>query len=411
MFLKRLSLTNFRNYARLDVDVPTGSVLLVGDNAQGKTSLLEAVYFLATFVSFQADSDRQLINFIAGREPLAVARIVADFQRQEMDHSSRDHRLEVRIIQEANGINGGSRVRKEVLLDGVERKISEAVGVFNAVLFQPQTLRIIEGAPEDRRRYLNLTLAQAVPRYTAALTDYNRAITQRNALLKLLNERGGDPNQLTYWDELLASSGASLIYARIQAIKGLERLAARIHSQLIQGAEVLRLSYLPAYDPLPKPERQYALPIDAPLDRSGIPLEKIQQGFFESLERLHSEEIARGVTTIGPHRDELRFLANGIDLGVYGSRGQSRTAILALKLAEVAWLKEETGQWPVLLLDEVLAELDVQRRTDLLERLADIEQALLTTADLEAFSKDFIRQATLWRIYAGQLEELKHVPE
>ncbi|HEY5668542.1 MAG TPA: DNA replication/repair protein RecF [Anaerolineales bacterium] len=411
MFLKRLSLTNFRNYARLDVDVPTGSVLLVGDNAQGKTSLLEAVYFLATFVSFQADSDRQLINFIAGREPLAVARIVADFQRQEMDHSSRDHRLEVRIIQEANGINGGSRVRKEVLLDGVERKISEAVGVFNAVLFQPQTLRIIEGAPEDRRRYLNLTLAQAVPRYTAALTDYNRAITQRNALLKLLNERGGDPNQLTYWDELLASSGASLIYARIQAIKGLERLAARIHSQLTQGAEVLRLSYLPAYDPLPKPERQYALPIDAPLDRSGIPLEKIQQGFFESLERLHSEEIARGVTTIGPHRDELRFLANGIDLGVYGSRGQSRTAILALKLAEVAWLKEETGQWPVLLLDEVLAELDVQRRTDLLERLADIEQALLTTADLEAFSKDFIRQATLWRINAGQLEELKHVPE
>lgn len=411
MFLKRLSLTNFRNYARLDVDVPTGSVLLVGDNAQGKTSLLEAVYFLATFVSFQADSDRQLINFIAGREPLAVARIVADFQRQELDHTSRDHRLEVRIIQEANGINGGSRVRKEVLLDGVERKISEAVGVFNAVLFQPQTLRIIEGAPEDRRRYLNLTLAQAVPRYTAALTDYNRAITQRNALLKLLNERGGDPNQLTYWDELLASSGASLIYARIQAIKGLERLAARIHSQLTQGAEVLRLSYLPAYDPLPKPERQYALPIDAPLDRSGIPLEKIQQGFFESLERLHSEEIARGVTTIGPHRDELRFLANGIDLGVYGSRGQSRTAILALKLAEVAWLKEETGQWPVLLLDEVLAELDVQRRTDLLERLADIEQALLTTADLEAFSKDFIRQATLWRINAGQLEELKHVPE
>lgn len=411
MFLKRLSLTNFRNYARLDVDMPTGSVLLVGDNAQGKTSLLEAVYFLATFVSFQADSDRQLINFIAGREPLAVARIVADFQRQELDHTSRDHRLEVRIIQETNGINGGSRVRKEVLLDGVERKISEAVGIFNAVLFQPQTLRIIEGAPEDRRRYLNLTLAQAVPRYTAALTDYNRAITQRNALLKQLNERGGDPNQLTYWDELLASSGASLIYARIQAIKGLERLAARIHSQLTQGAEVLRLSYLPAYDPLPKPERQYALPIDAPLDRSGIPLEKIQQGFFESLERLHSEEIARGVTTIGPHRDELRFLANGIDLGVYGSRGQSRTAILALKLAEVAWLKEETGQWPVLLLDEVLAELDVQRRTDLLERLADIEQAMLTTADLEAFSKDFIRQATLWRIYAGQLEELKHVPE
>jgi len=410
MYLKSLSLTNFRNYARLDVDVPTGAVLLVGDNAQGKTSLLEAVYFLATFVSFQADSDRQLINFIAGREPLAVARIVADFHHQELSHSSRDHRLEVRIIQEPNGVNGGSRVRKELLLDGVERKASEAVGAFNAVLFQPQSLRIIEGAPEERRRYLNLTLAQAVPRYPTALAEYNRALTQRNALLKLLNERGGDPSQLAYWDELLTSSGASLIHARIQAIKGLERLATRLHSQLTRGTEVLRLSYLPAYDPLPRPERQYSLPIESPLDRSGIPLEKIQQGFYESLERLHSEEIARGVTTIGPHRDELRCLANGVDLGTYGSRGQSRTAILALKLAEVAWLKEETGQWPVLLLDEVLAELDAQRRADLLDRLTDIEQAMLTTADLEAFSKDFIRQATLWRILAGQLEELKHVP-
>jgi DNA replication and repair protein RecF len=147
--------------------------------------------------------------------------------------------------------------------------------------------------------------------------------------------------------------------------------------------------------------------LNAPLDRSGISPEKIQQGFQESLERLHSEEIARGVTTIGPHRDDLRFLANGINLGAYGSRGQARTAMLALKLAEVAWLKEKTGQWPVLLLDEVLAELDAQRRTDLLERLADSEQSMLTTADLDAFSKDFIHHATLWRIHAGQLEAWK----
>jgi DNA replication and repair protein RecF len=410
MFLKHLSLTNYRTFARLDVDVPPGAVLLVGANAQGKTSLLEAVYFLATMVSFHAENDRQLINFVAGREPLAVARIVAEFCRQGAQgaaHQTSSHRIEVRIIQEANGLNGGVRLRKEVLLDGLERKVSEAVGAFNAVLFQPQSLRVIEGAPDERRRYLNLTLAQAVPRYADTLADYTRALTQRNALLKQLNERGGDTSQLAYWDELLARTGASLISARIKSIQELERLAASLHSQLTRGAEVLRLSYEPAYDPLPQPHRQYALPLNAPLDRSGISIEKIQQGFLESLARLRGEEIARGVTTIGPHRDDLRFIANGVNLGTYGSRGQARTAMLALKLAEVAWLKERTGQWPVLLLDEVLAELDAQRRTDLLDRLADLEQAMLTTADLEAFSQEFTRRATLWRISAGQLEEWK----
>jgi DNA replication and repair protein RecF len=411
MFLKHLSLTNFRNFARLDVDVPSGPILLVGANAQGKTSLLEAIYYLATFVSFHADNDRQLINFIAGREPVAVARILADFCYQEPTGKTREHRLEVRIIQESNGLNGSSRARKELLLDGVERKVGEAVGAFNAVLFQPQSLRVVEGAPEDRRRFLNLVLAQAIQRYTGILADYARALSQRNALLKQLNERGGDPGQLIYWDELLAASGARLIYARIQAVQELEHLAARAHSLLTRGAEVLRLSYQPSFDPLPQPERQYALPLNAPLDRSGITLEKIQQSFLESLDRLHSEEIARGVTTIGPHRDELRFLANGIDLGVYGSRGQGRTGMLALKLAEVSWLKGKTGQWPVLLLDEVLAELDSQRRLDLLSRLAECEQALLTTTDLEAFSFDFTQKAVLWRIHAGSLEKLKHEPD
>jgi len=403
MYLRHLSLTNFRNFARLDVDVPPGVILLVGANAQGKTSLLEAVYFLATFASFHADSDRQLINFFASREPLAVARIVADYCLHSEPRGITNHRLEVRIIQETNGFNG-LRVRKEVLLDGVERKVSEAIGQFNAVLFQPQTLRVIEGAPEERRRYLNLTLAQVIPHYAATLSEYSRALAQRNALLKQLNERGGDISQLTYWDELLAFTGARLIHARIQAVQELEHLAASIHGQLTRGSEVLRLSYEPAYDPLPQPARQLSLPLNAPLDRSGIPLEKIQQGFQESLERLRPEEIARGVTTIGPHRDDLRFLGNGIDLGVYGSRGQARTAILSLKLAEVAWMKEKTGQWPVLLLDEVLAELDAQRRADLLDRLAEYEQALLATTDLDAFSSAFVERATLWRIQSGQLE-------
>jgi DNA replication and repair protein RecF len=301
MYLTHLSLTNFRNYARLDIDIPQGIVLLVGDNAQGKTSLLEAIYFLATFVSFHANSDRQLVNFLSSRERLAVARIVADFYRQDTPKGLSQHRIEVRIIQDNNGYNGVPRIRKEVLLDGVKRKISEVVGQFNAVLFLPHTLRVIEGAPDERRRYLNLTLAQVLPFYATYLADYSRALSQRNALLKQINERNADPEQIEYWDELIATSGAKLISARIRAIQELEILASSVHNQLTRGVEVLRLSYEPAYDPLPQPVQQIALPLEAPVDRSSVSVEKIQQGFMDNLARLRVEEISRGVTTIGPH--------------------------------------------------------------------------------------------------------------
>jgi len=403
MYLTHLSLTNFRNFARLDLDAPRGPVLLVGGNAQGKTSLLEAIYFLATFESFHATSDRQLINFLAGREALAVARIVADFRRQDVPASSAAQKIEVRIIQESNNFNGAPRLRKEVLLNGIKRKASEVVGEFNAVLFLPHMLRVVEGAPEERRRYLNLALSQVLPRYALALAEYGRVLAQRNALLKQLSDRDGDPLQLAYWDEQLAVFGAQLIFARIFAIQELERLAAGLHRELTRGQEVLRLSYQPSFDPMPRKPMQYSLSLDAPIDRSGLPLEKIQQGFLDCLGKLHDEEIQRGMTTIGPHRDDLRFLGNGIDLGIYGSRGQARTAVLALKLAEVAWMKQKTGQWPVLLLDEVLAELDAERRSDLIGRLLESEQALLTTTDLDLFSGDFIPKAKIWHIEGGRL--------
>jgi len=404
MYLTHLSLTNYRNFARLDVDVPQGAVLLVGANAQGKTSLLEAVYYLATFTSFHASSDRQLVNFLVGREQLAVARIVADFFRKEPLTPDRAHRLELRIIKESNHGGYGNRIRKEVLLDGVKGKLSETVGYLNAVLFLPQSLRVIEGSPEERRRYLNLSLAQVIPRYAYYLSEFNHALSQRNALLKQIAERGGDSEQLQYWDEKLADSGAQLIFARIQAMHELEKLAAPIHAQLTRREEVLRLSYEPSYDPAPQPRNQIALPLNAPLDRSGLSLEKIQQGYLNSLYGLRSEEIGRGVTTIGPHRDDLRFLSNAIDLGIYGSRGQARTAMLSLKLAEVGWMREKTGHWPVLLLDEVLAELDPERREDLLSRLAACEQIMLTTTDLDQFSTEFVKKATVWKVTDGRLQ-------
>jgi DNA replication and repair protein RecF len=382
----------------LDLDLPREIFLLVGENAQGKTTLLEAVYFLSTFTSFHASSDRQLLTFTLPETGTTVGRIVGEFERENSTH-----RIEARLIREPNGGNGSTRFRKEVLLDGVKRKLSEVVGVFNAVIFLPQMARIIEEGPSERRRYLDLLISQVSPQYVQHLSDYGQTLSQRNALLKLLAERGGDPEQLAVWNGMLARHGAFLMRERIRAIREIEEEAKRVHYDLTHGKEVLRLDYQPAYEPLALPEGQMMLNVSAVADRSGIPLEEIESGILGALKKAQREEIARGVTTLGPHRDELRFLSNQIDLGDYGSRGQGRTALLAMKLAEVNWLHRRTGEWPVLLLDEIMSELDPQRRADLLATLAECDQALLTSTDLSMFEPDFIGGHHVWEVANGMV--------
>ncbi len=395
MHLKHLSLTNFRSLTRLDAELPRRAIVLVGSNAQGKTSVLEAIYFLAAFTSFQTHVDRQIVNFHEAKNPLAVTRLVADYQRGKSKHH-----LEARLILEPTGVNG-QRLRKEILLDGVKRHASDVIGHFNAVIFVPQMSQIIEGGPDERRRYLNLALAQTVPAYARVLSEYNQALTQRNALLKALSERNGSSDQLQVWDEALVKFGSQIILWRIQAVQEIERFASRIHHELTRGAEILRLAYEPAYDPLPKPNGQLGLKLDTAIDRSSIELSEIQDGFLARLKQIRSEEIARGVTTIGPHRDDLRFVINKADVSDYGSRGQLRTTLLALKLAEVEWMKDRTGEWPVILLDEVMAELDISRRADLLKYVSPDAQVLFTTTDLTLFAPEFSQSAEIWDVKDG----------
>jgi DNA replication and repair protein RecF len=401
MHLKHLSLTNFRSLARLDVDLPRRAVVLVGSNAQGKTSVLEAIYFLAAFTSFQTHADRQIVNFHEAKNPLAVTRLVADYQRGKTKH-----RIEARLILEPTGING-QRLRKEILLDGVKRQASESMGHFNAVIFVPQMSQIIEGGPDERRRYLNLALAQTIPAYARVLSEYSQALTQRNALLKALYERSADGSQLQVWDETLVRLGAQIILWRIQAVQEIERFASRIHHQLAHGSETLRLAYEPGYDPLPQPDMQLGLKLDTPIDRSTLELNEIQQGFLARLKQIRNEEISRGVTTIGPHRDDLRFIINKADVSDFGSRGQLRTTLLALKLAEVEWMKERTGETPVILLDEVMAELDTQRRADLLKYIGQDSQVLFTTTDTNSFDPAFVEQVEVWDVKGGVVQPRK----
>jgi len=390
MFLTHLSLTNFRAFSRLDMDLPRRILLLVGDNAQGKTSLLEAVYFLSTFTSIQASADRQVISFLALNDSIPVSRLVADVSR-----NGKIHQIELRLILEQNGSQNGFRFRKEILVDGNKRSAHQAVGLFNAVIFLPYMTRIIEGGPEERRRYLNLALAQVIPGYAKALSEYMQSLNQRNALLKQIAERNSDVSQLEYWDNLLTEKGSFLFHSRIKAIAEIESFANQIHRSLTNDQEILKFSYQLALDENfareCKPDNQ-------------ISNSQLKEFFLKNLISKRREEILRGVTTIGPHRDELRFMVNDVDLGNFGSRGQIRTTMLAIKLGELEFMKNRTGEKPVLLLDETLAELDQNRRERLLLAISEGDQTFLTTTDLKLFPSEFTNHSTIWTIQQGIIQ-------
>lgn len=397
MRVRHLSLTNFRLYARLESALPVGPLILVGANAQGKTSLLEALYYLATAQSHHAASDRQLINFLALHEAQPFARIVAEVEtRREV------RRIEIRLVLDPIA-NGETRLRKEILLNGVKKRMLDLAGLVNVVLFLPQDMAIVEGAPSDRRRYLDLALSQIDPAYHLALSEYTKVLSQRNALLRQLQDRGGSQDQLDFWDETLCEWAGRVMAVRIEALAELEGIASALHRDLTAGVDSLRLAYHPAFEPLAVPDGQLGLPLTVPVHRVGLSAAEIEDRLKLKLRTARSDEIARGMTLFGPHRDEIRFIAGGLDVGTYGSRGQARTAVLALKLAEMEWMRRRSGEWPILLLDEVLAELDARRRRDLLGRLNGAEQCVLTTTDLNLFPPEFRERAAVWTIQNGHV--------
>jgi DNA replication and repair protein RecF len=396
MQLKHLSLINFRNFTRLETALPPGITLLMGDNAQGKTSLLEAIYYLTSASSPHASNERQLINMLAMQDESPFAKLTAEIER---DGDLR--RLEIRLLVE--NAQGESSLRKEVLINGIKRRVGDLPAEFNAVLFLPQDMHVLEGPPSMRRRYLDDAISQADPRYSQTLRRHGKVLAQRNALLKQLQEGGGSPDQLAFWDQKLSELAADLMGSRALALHELEGLASEIYTDLTRGLEMLRIRYAPAFHPGDQPGGQLGLPMEGAFDWVGMSREALRQGLLNALLRSRGQEIGRGMTLTGPHRDDFCLVSNAIDLHTFGSRGQNRTAMLALKLAQVEWLRQRTGQWPVLLLDEVLAELDVQRRNDLLARVAQAQQALLTTTDLGMIAPRFREGTPIWHIRAGTI--------
>ncbi len=399
MKIDHLSLTNFRNYARLEFSPPADRpVVLVGDNAQGKTSALEAIFYLATSTSPYTTSDRQLIHWRTEKDPIPFARLSAEIGGANGAY----HKLDITLMLDMTA--GTARFKKAIKLNNVDKRVMDVVGMLNVVLFLPRDLSLVEGSPSDRRRFMDGTLRQVDIDYMLALSEYDKILPQRNALLKRIAEKRANAVELEFWDEQLAANGAVIIAGRQRFLRELEVKARANHIALTGGRETLGLKYLPSILTAAKGEgRQQSFDvIGLDLDRQ-LSAEAIKPQFLERLLAQRREAIGRGITIAGPHRDELRIHINERDCGLYGSRGQARTAVMALKFAELEWMRDQLGEYPLFLLDEVVAELDSRRRSFLLDRLDGRAQTLVTTTEIEIFSPAFLQRATIYQVADGQI--------
>ena len=402
MFLKHLSLTNFRNYARLELDFPTRVVVLQGHNAQGKTNLLEAIYYLAITRSPRADSDRQLINWLADRDELPFARLVA-----EIESGRGPLRIETTLMQTPNPHNQASPalLRRSFKVNGVKRRAMDLLGQVQVILFLPEDIDLVSGPPARRRRYLDVTICQIDAYYCRHLQKYNQVLAQRNSLLRTLRDRGDDPEQLAFWNQKLVEWGSYLTARRKQIVGRLNQYVERTHTALTGGDEHLNLTYRPGVQ-IDGHGASDGTSADSHLQQPTVSREEVQRiesVFASQLREARADEIARGSTQLGPHRDDLSFLVDGVDMRTYGSRAQQRTVALSLKLAEVQLMHEETGETPILLLDDVLSELDAPRRESVLAMLRDAEQVIVTTTELPTYAQGSFEGASLWRVEQGRI--------
>jgi len=402
MHLRHLALTNFRNYIRLELDLPLGVTIVQGGNAQGKSNLLEAIVFLATGKSPRASSDSELVNWLVKDEPYPFARAAAEVVRED-----RVEQIDITLLPN----KGNGRFRKQVRINAVNKRAMDLVGIMLTVLFRPEDVDLVSGSPSQRRRYLDIALCQMEPTYCRALSHYQKVLTQRNALLRHLAERGGDAGeQLRYWDEKLVESGSLVVARRLWLLHELEQEAALLHLDLSGGVERLHLRYLPSFDPgqqSPPRRTSYSRTGTGPergVVYAALSQEQVRASFLAHLHAGRSRDLAAGMTLIGPHRDDLGFYLGERNLRAYGSRGQQRTAALASKLAEVAIMTRVSGESPILLLDDVMSELDATRRRMLLEVIPTVKQTIVTTTDWDDFADDLLPQAHRLEVREGRVK-------
>lgn len=370
MYLKTIHLRQFRNYQDQKVEFSAAKTILVGNNAQGKSNLLEAVELLATLRSHRMARDRDLVQ-----EGEAVATINATLERQigEID-------LSLTLRRNA---------RRSVALNGESvRRQMDFLGVLNAVQFSSLDLDLVRGGPEGRRNWLDTLLIQLEPVYAHILQQYHQVLRQRNAFLKK-NQDSPPTNQhteqLAIWDAQLATTGTRVIRRRDRAIQRLAPIAAAWHSSISGSTENLQIQYAPNVPVVPNNP------------------EAVQPAFLAKIQQRALAELYRGTTLVGPHRDEIELSINQTPARQYGSQGQQRTLVLALKLAELQLIEEVVKEPPLLLLDDVLAELDPSRQNQLLDAIQDRFQTLITTTHLSSFDSQWLKSSQILFVKSGEI--------
>ncbi|MDO8611458.1 MAG: DNA replication and repair protein RecF [Dehalococcoidia bacterium] len=379
MRLLRLQLADYRNFHRLDLSLGPGASVFIGANAQGKTNLLESIYLLATMKELRAESEAQVIRREVAADPIPAARVVG-----EGETAAGPLKVEVAVV----GREGGSGLiaSKTAKVNGVPKRLSDAVGRLTAVLFTAADIDLISGAPSARRRYIDITLSQVDSRYVVARSRLERVIAQRNHLLKRMREGLAQADELSFWDAELARDGGYVFAVRSAALSELAALAGEAHASLAP-AEELRVDYRPR--------------LEGKTAESLRDADSAAAAYGEALRRGVPRDVAAGMTLQGPHRDDIAFFLDGEPAAGFSSRAQQRTIALALRLAEARLLEARRGEPPLLLLDDILSEMDAARGRSVIEAVSAYDQLLITATGLERFPDGFLDRAAVFRVTAG----------
>lgn len=361
MYFIDIMLQDFRNYTRAKVDLHPKVNIITGSNAQGKTNLLEALYMMSMGKSFRTVKDHELIGF--GKQ----------FTRIKSTSFKDDRQIVVEILLEEG--------QKTVKIDGIKTtKASDILENIYIVIFSPEDLGIVKGEPEKRRKFINRELCQLKPIYYSNLARYKKILLQRNHLLKqdTINQE-----LLSVWNQEFSAAGARIIKEREVFVKKLDRISREIHKKITEDKEILTINY----------ESNVAC---------RETLAEQTEEFLVKLERNAKNDLFRRTSTVGPHKDDLKIMIDGIDIRTFGSQGQQRTAALSLKLAEIEIIKEETGEMPILLLDDVLSELDFSRQKFLISALSEV-QLFITTTEISDYIRETLSDNFIFVVEDGKI--------
>lgn len=370
MILKKIVLENYRNYNSENIELNKGVNLILGENAQGKTNFLEAVYYLATGRTFRNNKDVEIINWEKD-----YFRIQTELLK---DNTDRKFIIDIYCDRKGN---------KQIKINGIKlNKISELFGYLQVIIFSPDDLKIIKGGPGERRKYIDLEICQLISGYYNILTNYYRVLQQRNNMLKEIRNNKTNKQLIEIWNEQLINYGSKIIKNRIDFLKKLVPLARKIQKEITLDKENLDITYNSLL-----------------VNKSSIELKEIENNFFNIIKNNQEQEIKKGITLFGPHRDDIIFYINNKELKTYGSQGQQRTVILSLKLAELKLFFYNSDNYPLLLLDDVMSELDDKRRDFLIKLIKNNNiQTIITGANNELMDQN-IKEEEIYNVEKGKI--------